>query len=112
MRAPIAEGRVEDELGRLERARAESRQQLVAIRESLAKGRGADLAAIFDAQILMLDDPLLTGRAALLIREERANAEWAVQRALDELSRLFENLDDPYFESAGATSRTSSDGCA
>jgi phosphotransferase system enzyme I (PtsI) len=101
LRAPIAEGRVEDELGRLERARAESRQQLVAIRESLAKGRGADLAAIFDAQILMLDDPLLTGRAALLIREERANAEWAVQRALDELSRLFENLDDPYLRERG-----------
>jgi phosphotransferase system enzyme I (PtsI) len=101
LRAPIAEGRVEDELGRLERARAETRQQLVAIRERLAAGRGADLAAFFDAQILMLDDPLLTGRAALLIREERANAEWAVQRALDEVSHLFDNIDDPYLRERG-----------
>jgi phosphotransferase system enzyme I (PtsI) len=101
LRAPIAEGRVEDELGRLERARAESRQQLVAIRERLAKGRGADLTAIFDAQVLMLDDPLLTGRAASLIREERANAEWAVQRALDEVARLFDNIDDAYLRERG-----------
>jgi phosphoenolpyruvate-protein phosphotransferase (PTS system enzyme I) len=101
LRAPIAEGRVEDELGRLERARAESRQQLVAIRARLADGPGADLAALFDAQILMLDDPLLTGRAAMLIREARANAEWAVQQALDEVAGLFEKIDDPYLRERG-----------
>jgi phosphoenolpyruvate-protein phosphotransferase (PTS system enzyme I) len=101
LRAPIAEGRVEDELGRLERARAESRHQLAAIRERLAGGPGEDLTPLFDAQILMLDDPLLTGRAAMLIREERANAEWAVQQALDEVAGLFDNIDDPYLRERG-----------
>jgi phosphoenolpyruvate-protein phosphotransferase (PTS system enzyme I) len=101
LRAPIAEGRVEDELGRLERARAESRHQLAAIRERLAGGPGEDLTPLFDAQILMLDDPLLTGRAAMLIREERANAEWAVQQSLDEVAGLFDNIDDPYLRERG-----------
>lgn len=101
LRAPVAEGRVEDELGRLERARAESREQLTAIRARLANGPGADLAPLFDAQILMLDDPLLVGRAASLVREERANAEWAIQRAFDEVSGLFEKIDDPYLRERG-----------
>ena len=34
------------------------------IRRRIAELKGADLAAIFDAQLLMLDDPMLVGRAA------------------------------------------------
>ena len=58
--------------------------------------KGADLAAIFDAQLLILDDPMLVGRAATILCEERVNAEWAVQRALDELAAVFDDVEDPY----------------
>ena len=44
----------------------------------------------------MLDDPMLVGRAAVVIRDERVNAEWAVQRALDEIAAVFDDVDDPY----------------
>ena len=54
----------------------------------LSAGPGAELAPLFDAQLLMLDDPLLVGRARALIREEKVNAEWAVQRAFDEVAAL------------------------
>ncbi len=64
IRFPIAPDRVARELSALDRARARSRDQLVQIRERIAKGKGSDLAAIFDAQLLMLDDPMLVGRAA------------------------------------------------
>jgi phosphotransferase system enzyme I (PtsI) len=96
LRVPVAEARVGEEVARLERARDRSRQQIVAIRRQLAAGRGADLAALFDAQLLMLDDPLLLGRAGALVREERVNAEWAVQRAFEEVAGLFDGIDDPY----------------
>lgn len=96
LRVPVAEARVGEEVARLERARDRSRQQIVAIRAQLAAGRGAELAPLFDAQLLMLDDPLLIGRARTLIREERVNAEWAVQRAFDEVATLFDGIDDPY----------------
>ena len=39
---------------------------------------------------------MLVGRAAAVVREERVNAEWAVQRALDELAAVFDDVDDPY----------------
>src|SRR5262249_61146024 len=53
-------------------------------------------AYLFDAQLLMLDDPMLVDRAAGIIRDERLNAESALQRALDEVSALFDRMDDPY----------------
>ena len=96
IRFPIAADRVGRELSALERARARSSDQLQQIRRRISELKGADLAAIFDAQLLMLDDPVLVGRAATLIRDERVNAEWAVQRAFDEIAAVFNDVEDPY----------------
>jgi len=96
IRFPIGPDRVARELSALERARMRSREQLQQIHDRIAQIRGADLAAIFDAQLLMLDDPMLVGRAATIVCEERVNAEWAVQRALDEVATVFDDIQDPY----------------
>ena len=96
IRFPIAPDRVARELSALDRACVRSREQIEQIRRRVLDLRGADLAAIFDAQILMLDDPMLVGRAASIVLEERVNAEWAVQRALDEIAAVFNEVDDAY----------------
>jgi phosphoenolpyruvate-protein phosphotransferase (PTS system enzyme I) len=96
IRFPIALDRVGRELKALERARQRSREQLEQIRRRIAELRGGDLASIFDAQLLMLDDLMIVGRAAEFVRDERVNAEWAVQRAVDEVGALFDDIDDPY----------------
>jgi phosphotransferase system enzyme I (PtsI) len=96
LRFPVGPDGVARELSALERARQRSHAQLEQIRRRIAAARGADLAAIFDAQLLMLDDPILVGRAAAVVRNERVNAEWAVQRALDEAAAVFDDVDDPY----------------
>jgi phosphotransferase system enzyme I (PtsI) len=96
IRFPIAPDRVSRELSALERARARSHEQVEQIRRQVLARRGSDLAAIFDAQLLMIDDPMLVGRAATIVCEERVNAEWAVQRALDEIAAVFNDVDDPY----------------
>jgi len=96
IRFPISPDRVSRELSALDRARGRSHEQLEQIRGRIAKKAGSDLAAIFDAQLLILDDPMLVGRAATIVYEERVNAEWAVQRALDELSAVLNDVEDPY----------------
>ena len=96
IRFPIAPDRVARELSALERARRRSNEQLQQIRRRISELKGSDLAAIFDAQLLMLDDPMLVGRAADLISTERVNAEWAVQRAFDEIAAVFNDVEDPY----------------
>jgi phosphotransferase system enzyme I (PtsI) len=96
LRYHVPAGRADQELQRLERGREKTRQQLVDIRARVARVRGRDLAALFDAQILMLDDPMLLPRAAAIVRERHVNAEWAVEQVFDELSSVFDEVADPY----------------
>jgi phosphoenolpyruvate-protein phosphotransferase (PTS system enzyme I) len=95
LRYQIASGRVEAELRRLYESRARSRAQLEDIRARVAEKR-RELSSLFDAQLLMLEDPMLVPRAAEIIRAQRVNAEWAVQQAFHELSEIFEDVADPY----------------
>ena len=96
LRYQIARGRLEHEVARLEQSRARTREQLLDIRARVARRRGPELAALFDAQLLMLDDPMLVPRAAALIREQRVNAEWAVQQVFHEFSAVFDEVADAY----------------
>ena len=96
IRFPIPRDRVDREVALLHGARDQSRHQLQDIRDRMLKARGAELAAIFDAQILMLDDALFVGRAEQIIRAERVNAAWAVHRAYEELGALFATVEDEY----------------
>src|SRR5688572_1140755 len=96
MRFPIPPDRVDREVQALQRAREESKQQLQDIRARLTQGPAADLAALLDAQLLMLDDQMLIGRAEQIIRTERVNAAWDVHRAYEEVYELFNAMEDPY----------------
>ncbi|PYR90019.1 MAG: phosphoenolpyruvate--protein phosphotransferase [Acidobacteria bacterium] len=92
----VPEHRIDSEIARLDAARAQSREQLQHLKERIAAAAGAEHAYLFDAQLLMLDDPMLVDRAATIIRVERLNAESALRRALDEIASLFDQADDPY----------------
>jgi phosphotransferase system enzyme I (PtsI) len=96
LRFRIAERRIASELARLDAARAESRVQIQHIKERIAAAAGNEHAYLFDAQLLMLDDPMLVDRAAEIVRGERLNAESALQRAHDEVSALFDRMEDLY----------------
>ncbi len=95
VRFPVRAGRVEDEVARLERARRLSEDQLREISTRVARG-ASDLGHLFDAQILMLQDPMLLARAIDVVRREKVNAEWALQRAFEDVSAIFDEIEDPY----------------
>jgi len=95
LRYRIAAGRLDHELARLDSSRARSRQQLIDIRARVAT-RHAELASLFDAQLLMLEDPMLLPRAVDIVRAQRVNAEWAIQQVFHELSGVFDEIADPY----------------
>jgi phosphotransferase system enzyme I (PtsI) len=87
---------LEAEVERLRRAVEASRLQLLAVKERLAREVGGPPAYIFEAHLLMLEDPLLVPRALAAVREEHVNAEWALRRVSDQLHQRFEELPDPY----------------
>src|SRR5918994_5229942 len=92
----VPDARVQRELERLDEAREQSRRQLQHIKERLTRSAGAEHAYLFDAQLLMLDDDMLVGRAQQIVTTERLNAESALQRALDEIYALFDQAEDTY----------------
>src|SRR6202158_833292 len=96
LRYQIDPARLDHEVARLEESRERSRAQLVDIRARVARRRGRDRASLFDAQLLMLDDPMIVPRAAGIIRLQRVNAEWAIQQVFHEFSAVFDEIADPY----------------
>ena len=87
---------VVDEIQRLQEAVLAAQEQLRAIRQHIPAGTTAEIAALIDAHILMLDDSALIHEPLRLIREERRNAEWALKSQRDALVRAFEEMDDAY----------------
>ena len=96
LRFSIAGASVARELARLDRAREASAAQLRAIRGRVSLRAGSDLASLFEAQLLMLDDDLLIPRARRIVEADCVNAEWALDRAFDEFCAVFAEVGDEY----------------
>jgi phosphotransferase system enzyme I (PtsI) len=98
VRYRIASDDVASEQDRLAAACDHTRSQLEDIRGRTRHVLGAELAGMFDVQLLMLADPLLRERADALIRTRHVNAEWAVVEAGEELMQRLRALEDPYLQ--------------
>jgi phosphotransferase system enzyme I (PtsI) len=95
-RLAIEPCQVDAEVRRLESALAVSREQLASIKQRLSKEVGAPHAYIFDAHLLMLEDPMLRERAAAIVRDEHVNAEWALRSVSESLHAIFSQFSDAY----------------
>jgi phosphotransferase system enzyme I (PtsI) len=93
LRFSISSSRIDPEIARLQDARRRSTAQLRRIQFRLP---GSELGTLFEAQRLMVDDPMLVPRAASIVSEQRVNAEWALQQVFDHLGAIFDGVEDPY----------------
>lgn len=93
----IADEQVPAELERLRRALERTRADLVRIKDGVREKAGPDSSLIFEAHLLILEDPSLVGGLEGVIRDEKARAEWALSKANARFEQLFESLTDDYF---------------
>lgn len=93
---------VESEVKRFESALEVSRTELSMIREKAAKDLGEDKAQIFDAHLLVLNDPELTGPIEESIKNSKTNAETALQETTDLFIGMFESMDNEYMRERAA----------
>ncbi|MBC2107337.1 phosphoenolpyruvate--protein phosphotransferase [Listeria innocua] len=93
---------VESEVKRFESALEVSRTELSTIREKAAKDLGEDKAQIFDAHLLVLNDPELTGPIEESIKNDKTNAETALQETTDMFIGMFESMDNEYMRERAA----------
>jgi phosphotransferase system enzyme I (PtsI) len=93
----IDEAQVPDELKRLHQALDRTRDDLVKVKDGVKDKLGRDSSFIFEAHLLILEDPTLVGGLEAIIRDERARAEWALSKMNSRYEQLFESLADDYF---------------
>jgi phosphotransferase system enzyme I (PtsI) len=94
-----------NELERIKRAREFAKDRIKELYRRTEKEAGESAAAIFAAQLLILEDPEYLGYAERLVSEERVNAEYAVSATAQYLSQKFEAMDDEYMKARAADIR-------
>ena len=84
------------ELQRLQEALVETRHQILAIQRSVSEALGAGDARIFDAHLLVLEDPTLIDEVTRKISSERINAERAFHLVAEKYAATLETIPDDY----------------
>ena len=87
---------VAKEVGRFEQALTSTREQLLAIQHRVHTAMGGGHAEIFDAQLLLLEDPVLLEEVFKFIRAQAANAEHAFVEVSNRYLAALAEIDDPY----------------
>lgn len=96
---------VDGEVGKFKAAVNQSKVELTQIRNNAEKQLGADKAAIFDAHLLVLEDPELLNPIEENIRNNKVNAPTALQEVSTNFITIFENMDNEYMKERAADIR-------
>ncbi|MBI3880173.1 MAG: phosphoenolpyruvate--protein phosphotransferase [Verrucomicrobia bacterium] len=86
----------QSEIDRLEQALMATRQQVLGVQAKVESAMGAKDASIFDAHLLVLEDPTLLDEVMKLISEKRLNAEAAFSDVADHYMKSLAAVDDDY----------------
>ncbi|MDX1501724.1 MAG: phosphoenolpyruvate--protein phosphotransferase [Thermoanaerobaculia bacterium] len=92
-RLPVPPERVDDEIERLRQAVRAAAEDLQTTRQKAHQQLGKELASIFEAHLLVLEDSGFLGEIEERIRGQKVNAEWAVHEISEELQRRFERFE-------------------
>lgn len=95
-RTEIPEEEIPVELKRFEQALVDTRQQVLEVQRQLTEGLGANDAAIFDAHLLVLEDPTLIDEVTRLIREQKVGAGYAFQQVVEKYIKTLSSIGDDY----------------
>lgn len=96
---------VEGEVAKFNSAIEASKVELTKIRNNAEVQLGADKAAIFDAHLLVLDDPELIQPIQDKIKNENANAATALTDVTTQFVTIFESMDNEYMKERSADIR-------
>ena len=104
-RQEVSEEDIPQEIQRLERALTQTRQQILEVQHKVSQAMGAKDASIFDAHLLVLEDPTLIDEVTRLIREQKINAESAFHQVAEKYGATLSAMDDEYLRERAADMR-------
>jgi phosphoenolpyruvate-protein phosphotransferase (PTS system enzyme I) len=92
----IPDEAVESEVLRLEAALRKARDELTTLKQHIPADAPQEFEAFLNLHRMILDDSALSQAPKAVIRERRANAEWALVQQMEKLTDRFDEIDDPY----------------
>ncbi|MCA2501961.1 phosphoenolpyruvate--protein phosphotransferase [Staphylococcus xylosus] len=96
---------IDVEIAKFNHAIETSKVELTKIRNNAEENLGADKAAIFDAHLLVLDDPELIQPIEDKIKNEQVNAPTALSDVTGQFITIFESMDNEYMKECAADIR-------
>ena len=102
VRVFLPKEQLESEVLRFRDAARLAQQQVREAIERLRKALGADHAYILEAHLLMLEDRAMGRQIEAFIRENHANAEWAVRDVTSHLLDAYGQIEDEYLRERGS----------
>jgi len=87
---------IDVEIDRFGQALAASRIELLRLRDGIATELGEKAAAIYDAHLLMIDDPELRRAVETGIRNEQRRAAYAFRKYMSAIAAHFDRIEDEY----------------
>lgn len=94
----IEEEAIESELERVQEALKQTRTDIKELIESLKDRVNKNELKILNVQLVMLDDPLFLSDINNLIKKEKKNAEFVIDRVVKKYVGMFKSLNDPVYK--------------
>src|SRR5512140_350316 len=95
-RKQLADGKLAEEVYRLEKALIKTRQQILDVQRRVSEGMGAEEGSIFDAHLLVLEDRTLLDEVMRVIGDEKVNAEYAFHSVAERYAATLAAIEDDY----------------
>ncbi|WKV07922.1 phosphoenolpyruvate--protein phosphotransferase [Thermoanaerobacterium sp. CMT5567-10] len=94
----IDESMVKDEIAKFENALKLTKEQIEKIKEKTEREFGKDKAEIFEAHLMLANDPELYDSVIRMIKNEYVTADNAVNHVIEQHASMMESLDDKYLK--------------
>ena len=98
----VAEGKVEEEIGKFAAAMAATLKQLDTIRQKALEEMGPEEAAIFEAHMQIAQDPSLSDGIKSLVESSHTNVVAATAQTIETFANIFLGMEDAYMRERGA----------
>ncbi|MBE6126354.1 MAG: phosphoenolpyruvate--protein phosphotransferase [Erysipelotrichaceae bacterium] len=99
------EGVPEEEIAKFDAAVVTSKKDIEIIKEKAAGRLSDEELAIFDAHLMVVEDPAMAEEVKNMITNEKVNAEYALDCVAGNYIAIFESLDDEYMKARAADIR-------
>ena len=98
----VADGMVEEEIGKFAAAMAATLKQLDTIRQKALDEMGPEEAAIFEAHMQIAQDPSLSDGIKSLVESSHTNVVAATAQTIETFANIFLGMEDAYMRERGA----------